>query len=91
MQRTQSMIGSYNEACVDDTLESAMSIVTVSPKYQVVIPGEVRQAAGIVPGQKVQILLHQGRIELVPLRPMAELRGFAAGIDTRLDREVDRV
>ncbi len=68
-----------------------MSIVTVSAKYQMVIPRDVRDAAGIRPGQKIQVLLHKDRLELVPLKDISELRGFVAGIDTRLDRERDRL
>jgi len=68
-----------------------MSTVTVSAKYQMVIPRDVRDAAGIRPGQKIQVLLHKGRLELVLLEDISELRGFVAGIDTRFDRERDRL
>ncbi|WP_133490387.1 AbrB/MazE/SpoVT family DNA-binding domain-containing protein [Alcanivorax sp. 24] len=68
-----------------------MTAVTVSPKYQIVIPKEIRESMGIVSGQKVQIMSYQGRIELIPLKPMKEMRGFLKGIDTSVDREEDRV
>ncbi|UWN51266.1 hypothetical protein ASALC70_03493 [Alcanivorax sp. ALC70] len=68
-----------------------MTAVTVSPKYQIVIPKEIRESMGIVSGQKVQIMSYQGRIELIPLKPMKEMRGFLKGIDTTVDREEDRV
>lgn len=67
-----------------------MSTVTVSPKFQVVIPKEIRESMGIVSGQKVQILTFRNRIELIPLREMSELRGSLKGIDTRVTREKDR-
>ncbi len=67
-----------------------MEVVTVSPKYQVVIPRSVRERLGIAPGQKVQALVHDGRIELIPLRPARELRGFLRGIDTTIERDADR-
>ena len=67
-----------------------MSIVKVSPKYQVVIPREIREAMGIVPGQKVQALQYGDRIEFVPVRRVRETRGFLAGIDTTVPREDDR-
>jgi len=68
-----------------------METVTVSPKYQVVIPKNVRNALGIRVGQKIQIVVYEGRIELLPVMPVKELRGFAKGIDTSVQREDDRV
>lgn len=70
---------------------SVMTAVTVSPKFQVVIPKEIRESMGIVSGQKVQILTYQNRIELIPLKPMKELRGLLKGIDTAVERDPDRV
>jgi AbrB family looped-hinge helix DNA binding protein len=68
-----------------------MEVVTVSPKYQVVIPLSVRQSLGIKPGNKVQVILYENRIELIPLQPIKKMRGFLKGIDTTIDRETDRV
>jgi AbrB family looped-hinge helix DNA binding protein len=68
-----------------------MTAVTVSPKFQVVIPKEIRDALGIVSGQKVQMVAHQNRIELIPLKPMRELKGFLKGINTDVKRDKDRV
>jgi len=68
-----------------------MTEVTVSPKYQIVIPKEIRESMGIVSGQKVQIMSYQGRIEVIPLKSMKEMRGFLKGIDTSVLREKDRV
>ena len=68
-----------------------MNAVTVSPKYQVVIPKEVRESMGIVSGQKIQILTYQNRIELIPIRPMKKMRGFLKGVDTNVKRDKDRV
>ena len=68
-----------------------MTTVTVSPKYQVVIPKGVRESMGIVSGQKVQMLTYGNRIELIPIKPMKELRGFLQGIDTSVKREKDRL
>ncbi len=68
-----------------------MDTVTVSPKFQVVIPLTVRRALGIRPGQKVQVIRYGDRIELIPLRPLRETRGFLRGIDTTVEREQDRV
>ena len=68
-----------------------MKTVTVSPKYQVVIPSVVRDALGVKPGQKVQVFLYDNRIERIPVRQARELRGFVKGIDTTVDREPDRV
>ncbi|RLA42132.1 MAG: AbrB family transcriptional regulator [Gammaproteobacteria bacterium] len=68
-----------------------MTAVTVSPKYQVVIPKEVRESLGIYSGQKVQVLTYKNRIELVPIKPMKKMRGFLKGINTKIARDKDRV
>lgn len=68
-----------------------MTVVTISPKFQVVIPRDIRDRLDLEPGQKVQALVFGNRIEFIPLRPARELRGFLRGIDTTLDREADRV
>ncbi len=68
-----------------------MTAVTVSPKFQVVIPKDVRESMGIIPGQKVQMLIYKNRIELILLQPIKNLRGFAQGIDTDFKREDDRL
>ena len=68
-----------------------MVTVTISPKYQVVIPSPVRKSLGVQPGQKVKVLLYDNRIELIPVKPVRETRGFLAGIDTTIEREKDRI
>ena len=68
-----------------------MDQVTVSPKFQVVIPAKVRRSLGIKPGQKVQVFEYEGRIELIPVVKMKTARGFLKGIDTTVNREADRV
>ncbi|MDQ2971774.1 MAG: AbrB/MazE/SpoVT family DNA-binding domain-containing protein [Rhodanobacteraceae bacterium] len=68
-----------------------MSAVTVSPKFQVVIPQAVRQAMGLVPGVKLQVVHFEDRIEMIPLRSSKSLRGSLRGIDTSVPRERDRV
>jgi AbrB family looped-hinge helix DNA binding protein len=68
-----------------------MEVVTVSPKYQVVIPLKVRQSLGLKPGYKVQVILYENRIELIPLQPLKQMRGFLKGIDTTIERETDRL
>ncbi|MEP7347785.1 MAG: AbrB/MazE/SpoVT family DNA-binding domain-containing protein [Gemmatimonadaceae bacterium] len=68
-----------------------MSVVTVSPKFQVVIPREIREALHLAPGQKVQVLQYQNRVEFIPVRAMRQMRGFLKGIDTSVTRDTDRV
>ncbi|MDX2206091.1 MAG: AbrB/MazE/SpoVT family DNA-binding domain-containing protein [Gemmatimonadales bacterium] len=68
-----------------------MSVVTVSPKYQVVIPRAIREAMGLEPGQKVQALQYQNRIEFIPVQSMRAMRGFLKGIETSIPRDADRV
>ena len=68
-----------------------MESLTISPKYQVVIPKAIRKALHLAPGQKVQVIAYDNRIELIPERGMREMRGFLKGIDTDVPREEDRV
>ncbi|MGV8058622.1 MAG: AbrB/MazE/SpoVT family DNA-binding domain-containing protein [Smithellaceae bacterium] len=68
-----------------------MQSVTVSPKYQVVIPKSVRESLKLQPGQKMQVVEYAGRIELIPERNIKELRGFLKGINTEFKREEDRL
>ncbi len=67
-----------------------MESVRLSSKYQVVIPRKIRESMGLQPGQKVHVLPYENRIELIPVRPIAKMRGFLKGIDTSVPREADR-
>ena len=67
-----------------------MQPVKVSPKYQVVIPKRVRESVGIRPGQRLQVIPYGDRIELVPVEDIAQMRGYLAGMDPRIEREPDR-
>jgi len=67
-----------------------MAAVTVSPKFQVVIPQAVREAMGLVPGVKLQVVHFEDRIEMIPVRSSKSLRGSLRGIDTSVPRERDR-
>lgn len=66
-----------------------MNAVTVSPKYQVVIPKAIRERMGISPGEKLQILSFDDRIELVRTRRMRDMRGFLRGLDPSFVRDED--
>ena len=68
-----------------------MIAVVVSPKYQVVIPEEVRESMGIFSGQKMQMITYRNRIELVPIKPIKKMKGFLKGIDTNVARDKDRI
>ncbi len=67
-----------------------METVTISPKYQVVIPKQIRDRLCLLPGQKIQVTACGGRIQLIPVRPMRELRGSLKGLVTSVEREADR-
>jgi AbrB family looped-hinge helix DNA binding protein len=67
-----------------------MLTITISPKFQIVIPKAIRDLLRLSPGQKVQALAYDDRIELIPVRPLKEMRGFLKGIDTKVARERDR-
>jgi AbrB family looped-hinge helix DNA binding protein len=68
-----------------------MQSVTVSPKFQVVIPRPVRDSLHLHAGQKMQVVEYDGRVEFIPERDISELRGFLKGIDTSFEREKDRI
>ena len=68
-----------------------MTTVTVSPKYQIVIPSEARAALGVKPGQKIEVIVFDGRIELIPVPKLEDARGWLRGIDTSVPREDDRL
>ena len=68
-----------------------MEMLTISPQFQVVIPKAIRELLRLKPGQKVQAIAYDNRIELIPVRPMAKMRGFLRGVETDIDREGDRI
>jgi AbrB family looped-hinge helix DNA binding protein len=67
-----------------------MGMITISPKFQVVIPKEIREKLGLSPGQKIQTIMFEDRIELIPVKPIRKMKGFLKGIDTSVQREPDR-
>ena len=69
-----------------------MDTVILSPKFQVVIPRRVRERMGLRPGEKLQVISFDDRIELIPIRPMSEMKGFLKGLDPAFKRDKeDRV
>lgn len=68
-----------------------METVTISPKFQVVIPKRIRERLDLHPGQKVQAIQYGDRVELVPVRPIEQMRGFLRGIETDVPRDGDRL
>jgi len=68
-----------------------MNTVTVSSKYQVVIPKEIRESIGLEVGTAMEVITYGNRIELVPIRPMKALKGLLKGIDTTIERDGDRL
>ena len=68
-----------------------METVKISNKYQIVIPKKSREAIGLRSGETLKILVYNGRLELIPVKPMKLFRGIAAGIDTQFERDEDRI
>jgi AbrB family looped-hinge helix DNA binding protein len=68
-----------------------MDTVTLSPKFQVVIPRAIRDALGLVAGEKLRVIQYGDRVEFIPVRPIREMRGFLKGMDTNIEREEDRL
>ena len=67
-----------------------MSTVTISSKYQIVIPKSIRDKSDLYPGQKVEVINYDGRIEIIPIKNIKSLRGIAKGINTEIKRDEDR-
>ncbi|MCO5052967.1 MAG: AbrB/MazE/SpoVT family DNA-binding domain-containing protein [Verrucomicrobiae bacterium] len=68
-----------------------MDTVTLSPKFQIVIPRAIRESLRLKAGQKLQIINFDGQIVVVPLRPIKEMRGAFKGMNTNFERESDRL
>lgn len=68
-----------------------MNTITVSPKFQVVVPLAVRERLKLTPGDRLEVLSFDGRIELIKLQPMSALRGMLAGMEPTIEREGDRL
>jgi len=68
-----------------------MGVVTLSSKFQVVIPRDVREKLNLMPGQKIVVIEKEGILHLIPQKPVKEMRGFVKNIDThKLRDEEDR-
>ena len=68
-----------------------METVTLSPKFQVVIPQAVREALRLTRGEKLRVISYADRVEFIPVRPMKQMRGYLRGMDTTLTRDPDRL
>lgn len=68
-----------------------METVTLSPKFQVVIPQAIRKALNLTAGEKLRVLRYADRVEFIPVRPIQQMRGFLRGMDTNIEREDDRL
>ena len=80
-----------DRATVLRQLDRFMTRTTLSPKFQIVIPKAVRSSMKLKPGATFNVIELEGRIELLPVRTARQMRGFLAGIDTRVPRDKDRV
>lgn len=84
-----------SRACIDpksfyDTFID-MDTVTLSPKFQVVIPRAIREALHLTPGEKLRVLRYSDRVEFIPVRPIQQMRGYLRGMNTTIERESDRL
>ncbi len=68
-----------------------MTTVRVSPKFQVVIPKDIRKKMGIKAGAKIEMIQYENRLEFIPIGPVQKLRGSLKGINTDVPRDEDRV
>lgn len=67
-----------------------MRTVTISPKYQIVIPKEIRESLNLVPGEELHVFSYQNRLEFVPVKDIKKMRGFLKGMNTEIKRDKDR-
>ena len=86
-QRGKAILASIH----NPVLPFQMEMVTLSSKYQVVIPRSVRVSLGLRPGMKLQVIAYNGRVEFLPVRKPAELRGLLRGLEPVIERESDRL
>ena len=82
-------LASIRRSSYDDRID--MDTVTLSPKFQVVIPQAIREALHLTAGEKLRVLRYADRVEFIPVRPIQEMRGFLRGMDTTIEREDDRL
>ncbi len=68
-----------------------METVTILPGFEIIIPESIRKSLCLQPGQRFRAIQYENRIELIPVRPIQEARGFLKGIDTTVEREQDRI
>jgi AbrB family looped-hinge helix DNA binding protein len=64
-----------------------MSTVTISPDFQIVLPPDIRESLHLQPGQELSIFSYNGRMAIVPVRPLEEMRGFLNGMDAEIVRD----
>ncbi len=68
-----------------------MKTVTLSPKFQVVIPQSIREELKLVPGEKLRVIRYGNRVEYIPVRDIKRMRGMLSGMETNIEREDDRL
>ncbi len=69
-----------------------MPRVTISPKFQIVIPREIRQRLRLRPGQQVTLLERDGIITAIPDLPLEKFRGILKGMSrTELREKQERI
>lgn len=68
-----------------------MVTVTISSKFQIVIPTAIREPLNLKPGERLCMIHHNNRIEIIPVKTIRDMRGFIKGMDSRIEREGDRL
>lgn len=68
-----------------------MNTVTLSENFELRVPDEVRDALHLSPGEQFRVIPYAGRLEFIPIRKASDLRGFARGMDTTIERDEDRL
>lgn len=68
-----------------------MTTVTISPKFQIVLPEAIRKLMNLKPGEKLIVLNYDNRIEYIPQKSIKDFKGSLKGISTKIDKEADRL
>ena len=68
-----------------------MATVTLSSKFEVLIPQDVCEALHLSAGEQLRVVPYDGRVELIPVRAIQSMRGLLRGIDTHVERDEDRL
>lgn len=81
------VVSQYHDRSSKGKKEAQVASITISTKYQIVIPKEIREKLHLSPKQRLQVLEKGGVISLVPEVPLKSLKGILKGMNKADVRE----